>query len=228
MELETQGINTASEAQAEVAERFLCSVMIMRRQLSLLPYVLASPKGRAKKEEREKLCGQREGWDHRLSRVLIALRRDANAPFTRVCKRVFKAIATEPTEKGPVKRIKPKNFGGWWGVFFPCSFFSRPWRQNQQPTVLRNETSTLSKSALRVPFSFFQERTPPYTLPSHVPVSVTSIFHTDSEKGKCTKCTKLGETQILALQVADHLRLCCSGSRRGSAASLKAHMDIIN
>lgn len=42
--------------------------------------------------------------------VLIGCHRDPNTPFTRVCKIVFKVIATEPTEKRPEKRIKNKNF----------------------------------------------------------------------------------------------------------------------
>lgn len=47
-----------SEAEAQVAECFLCKAMIMGRQLSLLPYVPATQKERAETEERERLCGQ--------------------------------------------------------------------------------------------------------------------------------------------------------------------------
>lgn len=103
-ELETQGTNAGGGARADVAGCFLCSETIMRRQLCLLPCVLASQTERAKEEEREKPCGQRAGWDHHLSPVLIGLGRDTDAPFTRACKIVFKAIATEPTEKWPVKK----------------------------------------------------------------------------------------------------------------------------
>lgn len=112
----------------------------MRRQLSLLPCVPATQK-ESRDRGKGKAVWSAGGVSPPPRTVLIGRHRDPNTPFTRVCKIVFKVIATEPTEKRPEKRIKNKK------LLFFCYSPNPSWAQSLQP-----KTTVFSKTSPQTSF----------------------------------------------------------------------------